>query len=333
MKIIQDLSSISEPFTSAAITIGNFDGVHTGHQALFQEVIRQAGAMGGVSVAMTFEPHPLRVITQHSHPPLITLYEQKAELIEKSGIDILIGIPFTLEFSAISARAFVEDILVRQIGTKAIVVGEDYTFGNKREGDVALLRKLGQEMNFSVIVSDWIHSANGSASRVSSTRIRQLVMDGDMETAACMLGRYYQICGTVAHGRDRGGRLLGIPTANIVLEDGLCPKPGVYAVTVQYADTLYPAVANIGYSPTFGDHVFTVEAHLLDFDKNIYGQRIRVNFVRRLRDEVRFSGLDELVRQIHQDIADARLILAPVLTPPCCREMTASHPIQVSRSC
>ncbi|MDL2269436.1 bifunctional riboflavin kinase/FAD synthetase [Desulfosarcina sp. OttesenSCG-928-A07] len=313
MKIIQDLASITEPFSSAVLTIGNFDGVHTGHQALFQEVIRKARYLGGVSVAMTFEPHPLRVISQNSHPPLITLYEQKAELIETSGIDVLIAIPFTLEFSAISARSFVEEILIRRIGTKAIVVGEDYSFGNKREGNVALLRRLGEEMDFSVIVSDWIHSPAGKAHRVSSTRIRQLVMDGEMEIAARMLGRYYQIRGTVAHGRDRGGRLLGIPTANILLQDELCPKPGVYAVTVQHKGCPYPAVANIGYSPTFGDQVFTVEAHLLDFDKNIYGQRIMVNFVRRLRDEIKFSGIDELVQQIHLDIAQARKVLAPVL--------------------
>ena len=311
MKIIHDLDEIIEPFKSAVITIGNFDGVHIGHQALFHEVIERADAINGTAVAITFEPHPIRVIADNGHPPLITLYEQKAELIEKAGIDVLICIPFTLEFAALSARAFVEEVLIRRIGMQVIVVGQDYTFGNRREGTVDLLQRFAVEMNFSVIVADWIQSTTAANGRISSTGIRQLVMDGDVETAARMLGRDYQIRGNVAHGRDRGGKLLGIPTANIVLNDELCPKVGVYAVIVQYAGNRYPGVANIGFSPTFDDHVFTVEAHILDFSQDIYDKKIMVNFVQRLRDEIKFSGIDQLVDQIHQDIADARQILAP----------------------
>lgn len=311
MKIIQDLNSIPEQFKSAVITIGNFDGVHIGHQALFHEVIERADALNGTSVAMTFEPHPIRVIAKNGHPPLITLYEQKVELIEKAGIDVLICIPFTMEFAALSARTFVEEILIRRIGMKIIVVGNDYTFGNNREGDVHLLKQFGEEMGFVVVVADWIQSTNGNTERISSTSIRQLVMDGEMVKAARMLGRNYQIRGTVAHGRDRGGRLLGIPTANIVLQDELCPKLGVYAVIVQHEGNRYPAVANIGFSPTFDDHVFTVEVHIIGFDRDIYDQRIMVDFVQRLRDEVKFSGIDELVKQIHQDITDTRKILDP----------------------
>jgi riboflavin kinase/FMN adenylyltransferase len=311
MKIIQDIETIKEPFRSAVITIGNFDGVHIGHQALFHEVVERADAMGGTAIAMTFEPHPIRVITKNGHPPLITMYEQKTELIEKAGIDVLICIPFTMEFAALSARTFVADILVRRIGMKAIVVGRDYTFGNRREGNVELLRRYAGELDFTVVVADWIQSSTVDNDRISSTAIRELVMDGQIEKAGKMLGRDYQIRGTVAPGRDRGGRLLGIPTANINLHDELCPKAGVYAVIVQYDGQRYPGVANIGYSPTFDDHVFTVEAHILDFKKDIYGQKIMVNFVQRLRDEKKFSGIADLVEQIKQDIADARLILAP----------------------
>ena len=148
MIIIQDIETIKEPFKSAVITIGNFDGVHIGHQALFHEVIEMAEAMDGTAVAMTFDPHPIRVITRNGHPPLITLYEQKQELIEKAGIDALICIPFTMDFAALSARTFVEDILVKRIGMKAIVVGQDYTFGNNREGNVDLLRRYAEEMGF-----------------------------------------------------------------------------------------------------------------------------------------------------------------------------------------
>lgn len=311
MKIIQDIETIKEPFESAVITIGNFDGVHIGHQALFHEVVEMAEAIDGTAMAMTFEPHPIRVITQNEHPPLITLYEQKVELIEKAGIDVLICIPFSMAFAALSARSFVEDILVGRIGMKAVIVGQDYTFGNRREGNVALLERYADEMAFDVIVAEWIQSATVDNERISSTVIRELVKEGQVRKAGKMLGRDYQIRGTVAHGRDRGGKLLGIPTANIVLQDELCPKVGVYAVIVQYDGKRYPGVANIGYSPTFEDHVFTVEAHILDFDQDIYGQRIMVNFVRRLRDEIKFSGISELVVQIDRDIQDAREILTP----------------------
>jgi riboflavin kinase / FMN adenylyltransferase len=311
MKIIQDIETIKEPFKSAVITIGNFDGVHLGHQALFHEVIEMADTMDGTAVAMTFEPHPIRVITHNGHPPLITLVEQKTELIEKAGIDVLICVPFTMEFAAVSARTFVEDILVKRIGMKAIIVGQDYTFGHKREGNVDLLRQYADELGFELVVADWIQPSRANNDRISSTAIRKLVMDGRMDKAGKMLGRNYQIRGTVAHGRDRGGKLLGIPTANINLHDELCPKVGVYAVIVKYNGKRYPGVANIGYSPTFDDHVFTVEAHILDFKKDIYGQKIMVNFVQRLRDEKKFSGIPELIEQIDRDIADAREILAP----------------------
>ena len=311
MQIIQDIETIKKPFKSAVITIGNFDGVHIGHQALFHEVIERAEAMDGTAIAMTFEPHPIRVITKNGHPPLITLYEQKTELIEKAGLDVMICIPFTMEFAALSARAFVEDLLVKRIGVKAIIVGQDYTFGHKREGNVDLLKQYAEEMGFEVVVADWIQSSTVDNHRISSTAIRELVTEGEMEKAGKMLGRNYQIRGTVAHGRDRGGKLLGIPTANINLHDELCPKVGVYAVIVHHDGRRYPGVANIGYSPTFDDHVFTVEAHILDFDRDIYGEKIMVNFVERLRDEVKFSGISELVEQIQRDIAMAKEILAP----------------------
>lgn len=311
MQLIQDLEAITAPFQAAVITIGNFDGVHIGHQALFHEVVERADAMGGTSIAMTFDPHPIRVMTNNGHPPLITLYEQKAELIEAAGIDVLICVPFTKAFAAISARTFVEEILIGRIGMKAIVVGQDYTFGNRREGTVDLLKGYAAELGFEVIVADWIQASMAEKDRISSTAIRELVSQGQMEKAGKMLGRNYQIRGTVAHGRDRGGKLLGIPTANLNLHDELCPKVGVYAVIVQHDGKRYPGVANIGYSPTFDDHVFTVEVHILDFKQEIYGERIMINFVQRLRDEIKFADIDALIAQIGNDISAARRILEP----------------------
>ena len=310
MKTVTDLNEIRAPFKNAVITIGNFDGVHLGHQALFHEVIEKADAIGGTSVAMTFEPHPMRILKHNNHPPLITLYEQKSELIERTGIDVIVCVPFTKEFASLTARQFIEDLLIRKIGMKAIVVGEDYSFGKNREGNLELLKTFAGQMNFEVIVADWIKMSRKLPDRISSTKVRELVMDGRMQEAHKMLGRHYQIRGIVVTGRDRGGKLLGIPTANINLHDELCPKTGIYAVTVERQGLQLKGVANIGYSPTFDDHEFTVEVHILDFDEDIYGEKIRVNFIQRIRDEKKFSGIDELIEQIHKDIAAAREIFA-----------------------
>ena len=312
MHIIEDLEKIDKPFHNAVLTIGNFDGVHIGHQALFHEVIERADAIGGTSVAMTFNPHPLRVIRPNDNPPLITIYEQKVELIASAGIDVLIGVPFTPEFAAIPARTFITDLLVRRIGMRAIVVGQDYTFGYKREGNIALLRAMSARLGYDVVVADWIRVPNAVTDRISSTRIRELVQAGQMPQAQRMLGRHYQIRGKVEVGRRRGGALLGFPTANITLQDELCPPTGVYAVTVQLGDRLFPGVANIGYSPTFNDHLFTVEVHILDFKEEIYGRPIRVNFIERIRDEIRFENLKALSDQIGRDVETARRILDAV---------------------
>jgi riboflavin kinase/FMN adenylyltransferase len=310
MILIEDIEKIEKPFPNAVLTIGNFDGVHIGHQALFHQVIERAAALGGTSVAMTFEPHPLRVLKPNGHPPLITLNDQKLELMAATGIEVVICVPFTPDFAAIDARAFVSDILVRRIGMRAIIIGEDYTFGRNRQGNIALLRQMGLELGFEVRVADWIREPRTVTDRISSTKIRELVQAGEMERARHLLGRHYQIRGKVVAGRRRGGALLGFPTANIVLQDELCPPTGVYAVTVQIGDTRHLGVANIGYSPTFDDHVFTVEVHLLDFQGDIYDREIRVNFIRRIRDEIRFDRLEALSDQIRQDVQTARQILA-----------------------
>ena len=309
MKIFNHLEKIPQPFKAAVITIGNFDGVHIGHQALFHEVIERADAIDGTSIAMTFEPHPIRVLKKNNHPPLITLYEQKTELIEQAGIDVLICIPFTLEFASLPAEAFIKDLLVAKIGMQAIIVGEDYTFGKNREGDLTVLKSYASQMGYEVIVADWIKAVRNVSDRISSTKIRELVMAGEVEPARKMLGRHYQIRGLVVKGRDRGAKLLGVPTANIKLQDELCPKTGIYAVTVDYNNRLYKGVANIGYSPTFDDNEFSVEVHLLDFAENIYGEKIRINFLQRIRNEKKFANISELKEQIKQDIKTAHEIL------------------------
>jgi riboflavin kinase/FMN adenylyltransferase len=310
MKIIDRLENITQPFKNAVITIGNFDGVHIGHQALFHEVVEKADAIGGTSIAITFEPHPMRVLQKSSTLPLITVYEQKNELIARAGIEVLICIPFTRDFASLSAEAFIKDLLIKKIGMRAVVVGKDYTFGRNREGNLSMLQSYASRLGYEVIVADWIKAEQKLDDRISSTRIRELIMAGEVEAARKMLGRHYQIRGLVVKGRDRGGKLLGIPTANINLQDELCPKTGIYAVTVEHDRQLYRGVANIGYSPTFDDNLFTIEVHLLNFTKDIYGEKIRINFIQRIRDEKKFAGIADLKEQIHQDIKAAQKILA-----------------------
>lgn len=305
MQLIENIDQIRTPFKNAVITIGNFDGVHKGHQSLFQQVINRAKQINGTSVTMTFDPHPLKALGI-AGPPLITRRDQKLELIEKCGIDILLCIRFNMEFASITAHDFIENILVNKIGMKAIIVGGDYSFGKDRLGNTNLLIKEGKRLGFETIISKWENVSGSRDERISSTRIREIVMEGRVNQAYKYLGRHYQIRGKVIKGRHRGGSQLGFPTANIKLHDELCPKLGVYAVTVETVRGNFKGVANIGFSPTFDDHQFTIEVHILDFNHDIYDTRIRVNMIKRLRDEKKFAGIRELSEQIKKDIEIAK---------------------------
>ncbi|MCP3876482.1 MAG: bifunctional riboflavin kinase/FAD synthetase [Desulfobacteraceae bacterium] len=308
MELIEDIDRIEGPFRNAVITIGNFDGVHKGHQSLFSQVKEKAKQINGTSIAMTFDPHPLKALGI-SGPPLITRRDQKMELIESCGIDVLLCIPFSKEFASITAHDFIEETLVNKMGMKAIIIGADYSFGKDRMGNIALLKEESNRLNFETIVSDWTNDSESRLERISSTRIREIIMEGKVDQAMKYLGRHYQIRGKVIKGRERGGSQLGFPTANIKLHDELCPKLGVYAVTVETIKGDFQGVANIGFSPTFGDEMFTIEVHILDFKHDIYNTRIRVNMVARLRDEKKFSNIKELSEQIDHDIDVAKDIL------------------------
>jgi len=309
MQQIDGIDNIKAPLTRAVLTIGNFDGVHLGHQSLFNRVVETAKKINGTATAMTFEPHPMKVIKPEGCPfPLITLYEQKIELLSQVGLDFLIVIPFNKEFSQISARQFVQNILVERIGVKSVIIGNDYCFGKKREGNIQLLKEYGDEFGFSVQIVPWQAVDNISQTRISSTAIRKAVASGNLIQAKQMLGRYYQVKGIVQQGRNRGGNQVGFHTANIKLYDELKPLNGVYAVNVIYQEKKYLAVANIGYSPTFNDHEYTLEIHLLDFSGNLYNQTIRVNFIERLRDEIKFESIAALAEQINIDIHHARKV-------------------------
>lgn len=307
MKLYTNLAQIAEPFPHACVTIGNFDGVHLGHQMLFAEVVTRAHQHRGTSVVVTFDPHPLKVLRPESIR-LISTTEQKIELIEKAGIDVLVVIPFDREFAATSAETFVEDVLVNAIGVRELVVGYDYAFGRGRQGTIAFLREKGEEHGFPVTVVE-AHYENGML--VSSTRIRELVTEGRMDEVRLLLGRYYQIRGEVQRGKQRGGRVVGFPTANLrISEEDLCPRRGVYVTQVVYDGRCYGGVSNIGTNPTFGENRLVAETHIFDFHDDIYGRPIKINLLRHLRGEQKFSGPAALAAQIGRDIEAARAVLA-----------------------
>jgi riboflavin kinase/FMN adenylyltransferase len=306
MKIYRDLGEIKEPFTNACVTIGNFDGVHLGHQLLFGEVAQRAYRRKGVSVAVTFDPHPLQVLRPDGIK-LISTCEQKTELIEHAGIDVLVIIPFSKKFAGISANHFVDKILCETIGVKELVVGYDYAFGKGRAGNIEFLKDQGAKKGFSVTVVE-AHWEKGML--VSSTKVRELVAEGRMADARTLLGRYYQIRGEVQFGQQRGGKEIGFPTANLNMDkEDLIPKMGVYVCQVICDGKCYGGVLNIGVNPTFSENKLVAETHIFDFDQDIYGKPIKVNLLRFLRSEQKFAGIKELSSQIAKDVNEAKTIL------------------------
>ncbi|MFO7785804.1 MAG: bifunctional riboflavin kinase/FAD synthetase [Thermodesulfobacteriota bacterium] len=305
MELITSLSQVKHPLINPVLTIGNFDGVHEGHKALFRKVRDRARELEGQSVVMTFDPHPIRVMKPGNGPPLITPIGQKLELIGMTGIDVTLCLPFTREFAAVSAEDFVRTILVDLLGIRELVVGYDYSFGAGRRGDIALLKNMGKDLGFEVHVVEPI-TIDGLP--VSSTSIRHLVRDGDLAGAKRLLGRDYQIRGTVVHGEGRGAHLLEIPTANLRPVDELVPRKGVYAVFVHFDGLTYRGVTNIGNNPTFGQNELSIETHLLDFSGDLLGRSIRIDFLERLRDERAFRSVNDLSDQIARDIQRAAAV-------------------------
>jgi len=306
MQVFHGIQTVQRKLKNPAITIGNFDGVHKGHQALFQRVKQLAEELNGESVVVTFDPHPLEVLFPKKAPSFITSHRHKLDLIASCGIDATIIIPFDHEFSRMSAREFVEAVLVEKIGARAIVVGHDYRFGHSREGDIAFLKKLGEQYGFKVQIVTGLR-ANDSV--VSSTAIRQMIVSGNIKEANRLLGRFFEVSGTVIPGRKRGVSL-GFPTANIRMPAITSPRTGVYVVQAEVDGKTYGGAANLGYNPTFGDTDLSLEAHLFDFDQDIYGKPITVRFIDRLRNELRFSSPAELAAQIRKDVDTAKKILA-----------------------
>ena len=299
MKIYQNINDFPK-VGFAVVTVGTFDGLHLGHQKIIRRMIELAKENNGESILVTFDPHPRLVVNSNSHKiKFINTIKRKFDLLNKLGIDHLIIIPFTKEFAQTSSEDFIINYLVKNIGTKKLIVGYDHHFGRDREGNYQKLHQLGENYGFDVeeITAQYIDDT-----AVSSTKIRKALMDGDIKLANKMLGYNYSITGIVVEG-NKIGRSIGFPTANIEIEDKykLIAAGGVYACKVDVNGKIYHGMGNIGTRPTIGINGLVTEVHIFNFDKEIYGQEITIYFVDRIRDEKKFSGLEELKSQLEND--------------------------------
>jgi riboflavin kinase/FMN adenylyltransferase len=318
MEIIKGIENLRRSFRNPVVTLGNFDGVHLGHQDIFKKVREEASKIHGEGVVITFEPHPLKVLAPEKFLPLLTPFRKKMILIQKSGIQTVLCIKFSLAFSEILPTEFIRRVLVEKIKVKEVVIGYNYHFGKGQKGDAQTLKDEGKIFGFEVEV---VEPFRIGETIVSSSKIRDLIQRGEAERASKLLGRDYPIIGKVVEGAKRG-QTLGFPTANLEISDELYPKTGVYAVEVEWSQQRFSGLANVGSNPTFFSEQdgkgksISLEVYILNFDRNIYGEEIQVNFKRRIRDEVRFESSSLLIEQIKKDIQWAQENVFRELGPP-----------------
>lgn len=309
MRYIAGSAAIESPLRRPVVTIGNFDGIHLGHRAILDTVVGRASDLGGEAVVYTFHPHPRKVLRPDGAPSLLTTHDQKLELLEAAGVDAVIVEPFTREFSHTDANEFIRVCLHERIRPVEVYVGYDFHFGRDREGSMRMLTELGPRLGFAVTIIPEVTVDEGD---VNSTRIRQLLADGEPELASRMLGRPFTIRGEVVTGDERG-RSIGFPTANVAAENEVLPAAGVYAGALRLLDagtpaegTILPVVTNVGRRPTFEGEEVRAEAHAIDWQGDLYGRRVEVSFPLRLREERKFESVDALKAQIGRDVAEAR---------------------------
>lgn len=314
MEVVDDLSCCPHPASGTVVTIGAYDGVHLGHRRLIERVRQLAGERGCASAVVTFDRHPAQVVRPESAPKLLTDLPTKLARLSETGLDYAVVVGFDTQRSAEPAEEFVRSVLVGCLAAKVVVVGHDFHFGHNRGGNVELLRRMGPDLGFEVLGIELFGEESGEGP-VSSTRVRSLVATGDVVAAARLLGRPHRLSGPVIHG-DKRGRELGFPTANVAVPPDFClPADGIYAGWLIRPDgSRLEAAISLGRRPTFYEHAAAslLECHVLDFEGDLYGERVGVEFVSRLRPERRFDGpdaLDELVAQMRRDVADARRVL------------------------
>jgi len=299
------------PDRGTVVTVGTFDGVHLGHWSVLQEIGRRAAATNRRSVLVTFDPHPLRIIRPEHAPPLLTTPLEKKEILAESGLQYAVFLPFTQELSKYEPRRFVEEVLVGRLGVQELVIGYDHGFGRGRSGDSDTLVRIGGELGFSV---DVVPPVSVAGSPVSSSRIRSALSQRDMREATVCLGRPYSVRGIVVRGEGRG-RGLGFPTANLRVgdRDKLIPPQGIYAVRAVLRSGTHVGALHLGPRPTFQGSPPTIELHLLDFERDIYGEEARVDFVQYLREIRPFSTVAALVDQMREDVEAARAVLGAAM--------------------
>ncbi len=303
MELIRGLHNLRERHRGCVATIGNFDGVHLGHQTVLGQLSEKAAELGVPSVVITFEPYPLEYFAPQKAPPRLTRLREKIKALTRYAVDRVLCLQFDRKLAAMPAMDFIEKLLIKGLDVKYLVVGDDFRFGNKRQGDFAMLQQAGKLHGFQVVN---LHTFMVDGMRVSSTRIREALSTGDLGIAEKLLGRPYRMCGRVAHG-DKRGRTIGFPTANIHLHRNNTPVSGVYAVEMFGIEgEPQQGVANVGTRPTVDGTRSLLEVHLFDFDRDIYGAYVNIEFVHKLRDEKKFDSFDVLKEQILRDAAEAR---------------------------
>jgi len=305
MEVLRDPLGNDEPPRGSVLSIGNFDGVHRGHQAVLSHVVERAQTLGVGALAMTFDPHPIKLLRPADAPRLVTTLEQRLALIARTGIETCLLVPFTHRVARMMAEDFVRDVLVRRLTVQEVYIGKNFRFGADRGGDVELLTRMGDELGFQAASSPIVEHRGGV---VSSTRVRQAIGDGRVEEAGGLLARAVYIDGRVLEGK-RLGRTLGFPTLNIEVENELQPDRGVYvtAVHIPSFERTFPAVTNVGVRPTiYQNSLTTVESHLLDFTADVYRERVRLFFLQRLREERTFDSTTQLMAQIRLDVETSR---------------------------
>ena len=307
MRTARGLAEVPAELPAPVLALGTFDGIHLGHRHVIGAALARAGDLGGTAVVVTFEPHPLEVLRPSTDPVLLTTLEERLELLGDVGVDLALVLAFDLEFSQISADAWLDEILAGRLGARAVFAGSSYTFGHRRRGTAARLAEWGRARGVEVHLTPAVLV---SGEPVSSSRIRTALREGLVDEAARLLGRPYGLRGAVAAGLGRG-RTIGFPTANLAVPPRkVLPALGVYATVVSADGRRYGGATNVGRRPTFGGGQVTVETHLLGFDGSLAGRTIDVSFVQRLREERAFSGPDALARQIRDDVEQARQLLA-----------------------
>jgi len=310
MEIIRGIHNVRDRHRGCVVTVGNFDGVHHGHRKVLAHLNEKRDALGAASTLITFEPLPREFFAPGAPPPRLTLARTRVEQLHALGIDLVGLLRFDAGLAAMSAEAFVGTLLVQRLGVRSVRVGPGFRFGHRRAGDLELLQSMGRDLGADGFEADAIAPVLLDGERVSSTRVRAALADGDFGAATRLLGRPYAIAGTVVHGRELG-RKLGYPTANLRLGGRTPPLRGIFATRVHGVGRApRPSVSSLGTRPTLDGSELLLEAHLFDFDGDLYGRRIAVEFVEKLRDEVRFDDLPSLVAQMDRDAIRARTVLA-----------------------